>query len=81
MVNVSFRCDPDLIKHIKRMSHRLSIERDEDLSSSDLIREALYKIYPLPEKEGKYAKYKYNQMLRRPGYGAPEGAYTIQERP
>lgn len=30
--------------------------------------------------EGKYAKYDYNQMLRRPGYSAPEGAYTIQER-
>lgn len=30
--------------------------------------------------EGKYAKYDYNQMLRRRGYSAPEGAYTIQER-
>jgi len=30
--------------------------------------------------EGKYAKYSYNEMLRRPGYAAPEGAYTIQER-
>jgi hypothetical protein len=30
--------------------------------------------------EGKYTKYSYNEMLRRPGYSAPEGAYTIQER-
>lgn len=30
--------------------------------------------------EGKYAKYSYNEMLRRPGYSPPEGAYTIQER-
>lgn len=30
--------------------------------------------------EGKYVKYNYNPMLRRPGYSAPEGAYTIQER-
>lgn len=30
--------------------------------------------------EGKYTKYGYNEMLRRPGYQAPEGAYTIQER-
>lgn len=30
--------------------------------------------------EGKYAKYSYNDMLRRPGFSAPEGAYTIQER-
>ena len=30
--------------------------------------------------EGKYIKYGYNPMLRRPGYSAPSGAYTIQER-
>ena len=30
--------------------------------------------------EGKYTKYLYKAMLRRPGYSAPEGAYTIQER-
>ncbi|KAA6230678.1 hypothetical protein FP507_10045 [Chlorobium phaeovibrioides] len=30
--------------------------------------------------EGKHAKYRYNTMLRRPGYVPPEGAYTIQER-
>ena len=30
--------------------------------------------------EGRYVKYGYNQMLRRRGYSAPEGAYTIQER-
>ncbi|MBP0049062.1 ATP-binding protein [Marinobacterium sp. AK62] len=30
--------------------------------------------------EGKYRKYSYNAMLRRPGYSAPTGAYTIQER-
>jgi len=30
--------------------------------------------------EGKYIKYNYNSMLRRPGYTAPSGAYTIQER-
>ena len=30
--------------------------------------------------EGKYIKYTYNPMLRRPGYVAPKEAYTIQER-
>lgn len=30
--------------------------------------------------EGKYIKYDYNRMIRRPGYAAPSGAYTIQER-
>ena len=30
--------------------------------------------------EGKRVKYDSNPMLRRPGYNAPEGAYTIQDR-
>jgi hypothetical protein len=30
--------------------------------------------------EGKRVKYDANPMLRRPGYNAPEGAYTIQDR-
>lgn len=30
--------------------------------------------------EGKYIKYQYNNMLRRQGYRAPDGSYTIQER-
>lgn len=30
--------------------------------------------------EGKYVKYSYNKMLRRQGYAAPDGSYTIQDR-
>lgn len=30
--------------------------------------------------EGKRVKYDNNGMLRRPGYNAPDGAYTVQER-
>jgi hypothetical protein len=30
--------------------------------------------------EGKYIKYGYNPMLRRQGYKAPDGSYTIQDR-
>jgi hypothetical protein len=30
--------------------------------------------------EGKYVKYSYNNMLRRQGYKAPKGSYTIQDR-
>ncbi len=30
--------------------------------------------------EGKYVKYSYNNMLRRQGYKAPDGSYTIQDR-
>ncbi len=36
--------------------------------------------YAIFSIEGKYVKYGYNPMLRRPGYSAPVGAYTIQER-
>lgn len=30
--------------------------------------------------EGKYVKYGVNEMIRRPGHTAPDGAYTIQDR-
>jgi hypothetical protein len=30
--------------------------------------------------EGKYVKYEYNKMIRRSGYSAPEGSYTMAER-
>lgn len=30
--------------------------------------------------EGKRVKYGYNEMIRRPGYAAPEGSYTLQDR-
>lgn len=33
------------------MSHYLSIERNEDISYVDLIREALEQAYPLPEEK------------------------------
>jgi hypothetical protein len=33
------------------MSHFLSLERDSDLSLSDLIREALNNTYPMPTEE------------------------------
>ena len=30
--------------------------------------------------EGSKVKYSYNKMIKHPGYSAPEGAYTVQER-
>lgn len=30
--------------------------------------------------EGNRVKHRYNDMIRRPGYAAPEGAYTVQDR-
>ena len=57
-----------------------------DYYSKKIIRTGELKNYPEIKYqaifciEGKYAKYGYNEMLRRRGYSAPEGAYTIQER-
>lgn len=57
-----------------------------DHYSKKIIKEGILKNHPEIKYqaifciEGKYAKYRYNQMLRRRGYSAPEGAYTIQER-
>jgi hypothetical protein len=57
-----------------------------DYYSKKVIKEGALKNYPeiryqaIFAIEGKYVKYDNNSMLRRPGYRAPEGAYTIQER-
>ncbi|QDT43467.1 DNA mismatch repair protein MutL [Gimesia alba] len=57
-----------------------------DHYSKKIVKEGVLKNFPEIKFEaifcieGKYVKYDYNQMIRRPGYSAPEGAYTIQER-
>lgn len=57
-----------------------------DFYSKKILKEGYLKNFPEIHYqaifciEGKYAKYDYNHMLRRRGYSAPEGAYTIQER-
>ncbi|WP_411824680.1 ATP-binding protein [Leptospira sp. 'Mane'] len=57
-----------------------------DYYSKQIIRSGSLKNFPeikfhaIFSIEGKYIKYGYNEMLRRPGYTAPEGSYTIQER-
>ena len=50
---VSFKMDDKYVKYLKKMSHYFSIERDVDLSFSDLIREAVEATYPMPvENQG-----------------------------
>lgn len=57
-----------------------------DFYTKKIIKNGVLKNYPEIKFqaifciEGKYVKYGYNEMLRRPGYSAPEGAYTIQKR-
>jgi predicted DNA-binding ribbon-helix-helix protein len=55
---VSVRLETDFIKHLKRMAHFLSLERDQDLSYSDLIREAVFNSFPLPNKDTNAAEQK-----------------------
>jgi hypothetical protein len=45
---VSIRFSSDQIKYLKRLSHSLSLERDEDIQYPDLIREAVDLQFPLP---------------------------------
>ena len=49
MTAVSIKLTDEQTKHLRKMSHYLSLERDEDLTLSDLVREALDQVYPIPE--------------------------------
>ena len=49
MTAVSIKLTDEQTKHLRKMSHYLSLERDEDLTLSDLVREALDQVYPRPE--------------------------------
>lgn len=57
-----------------------------DYYSKKIIKKGVLKNFPeikyqaIFGLEGRYVKYNYNPMIRRPGYSAPEGGYTIQER-
>jgi len=76
---------PDDSKNINELFEK-HLVKAPGYYSKKIIKEGTLKNYPEIKYqaifciEGKYAKYEYNQMLRRPGYSAPEGAYTIQER-
>ncbi len=44
---VAFRLEMQFYTHLVRESHKISLERDENLSVSDLIREAIEEKYPI----------------------------------
>ena len=50
MATISIKLGDQETKHLKKMSHYLSIERDEDLTFSDLIREAIRNTFPMPKE-------------------------------
>ncbi len=76
---------PDDSKDINKLFEE-HLTQAPDHYSKKIIKQGFLKNYPEISYqtifciEGKYAKYGYNDMLRRRGYSAPEGAYTIQER-
>lgn len=51
MTTLSIKLDDNRAKYLKKMSHYLSIERDEDLTLSDLVREALENSFPMPKEK------------------------------
>lgn len=76
---------PDDSEDISKLLDRYMVKAP-DFFSKKIIKTGFLKNFPevrydaIFSLEGKHAKYSYNNMLRRPGYSAPEGAYTIQER-
>ena len=48
---LSLRLEPEIIKHLRRIARYESFERDEDVTYSDLIRDAILQTYPMPKEE------------------------------
>jgi len=46
--NICIKLPMEQIMYLKKMSHYLSIERGQDLSLSDLVREAIDGSFPMP---------------------------------
>lgn len=76
---------PEDSKNINKLLDDYMIKAPDHYSKK-IIKTGILKNFPeityeaIFSLEGKYVRYGYNTMLRRPGYTAPEGAYTIQER-
>jgi len=51
MTAISIKLDDKTAKYLKKMTHYLSIERDTDVTLSDLVRESLENTYPMPKED------------------------------
>ena len=49
MTAISIKLDDNVVKYLKKMTHYVSIERDTDVSLSDLVRESIDNSYPMPK--------------------------------
>lgn len=50
---ISIRIENDRLEHLRMMSHKLSLERNQDLSYIDLIRMAIEQVFPMPSIDNK----------------------------
>lgn len=51
MATVNIKLEDNQVDYLKRMTHYLSLDRNEDLTFSDLIREAINNTFPMPKNE------------------------------
>ena len=51
MTAISIKLDDKTARYLKKMTHYLSIERDADVTLSDLVRESLENTYPMPKED------------------------------
>jgi hypothetical protein len=56
MTAISIKIDDITVKYLKKMTHYLSIERDTDVTLSDIVRESIENTYPLPKKNSEKQK-------------------------
>jgi len=47
MKKICVNFEDEQAEHLTQMSHKLSLERNENLTLSELIREALEQVYPI----------------------------------
>ena len=52
---LSLRLEPEIISHLRRVARYESYERDQDVTYSDLIREAILQTYPMPKETDAHA--------------------------
>lgn len=49
MTAISIKLDDNTVKYLKKMTHYISIERDTDVTLSDLVRESIENTFPMPK--------------------------------
>ena len=47
MKRICVALSEELVEHLQQMSHKLSFEKNENLTFSRLVREALEQVYPI----------------------------------